>query len=226
MPLSSTNPPISTKPWTGVLFSAFGYQGQKCSACSRAYVHAAVYERFRTRLVEKTRALRVGPVRDPQNFMGPVISRSAMKSILQYIQLGKREGRLLTGGTASKPEEGYFIQPTIFERIKPTSRLIQEEIFGPVLVLSSMASFDDGIKQANATAYGLTGSVYSQDEAHLTAARQQFFCGNLYLNRKSTGAWVGGHPFGGFNLSGTDSKAGGPDYLLLFRQAQAISRKR
>jgi 1-pyrroline-5-carboxylate dehydrogenase len=184
-----------------------------------------VYARFTEILVEKVRRLHRGPARVFENFIGPVISREALQGIMEYIALGRRKGRLLIGGISDLSSGGFFIAPTIFDRLAKNSPLWQEEIFGPVLALAEVKSFEEGIEQANATVYGLTGAVYSQNPQHLEKARRDFFCGNLYLNRKCTGALVGGHPFGGFNLSGTDSKAGGPDYLLLFRQGQAITEK-
>jgi 1-pyrroline-5-carboxylate dehydrogenase len=208
----------------GVLVSAFGFQGQKCSACSRAIVVDAVYDEFAARLAEKTRRLRVGPAEDPENFMGPVINARAMESILGYIEIGRREGKLLTGGRRA-PGEGYFLEPTIIGEVDRKARIFQEEIFGPVLAMTRARDFDHAIELANDSEYGLTGSVYSRDRVKLQKARERFFVGNLYLNRKCTGALVGGHPFGGFNMSGTDSKAGGRDYLLLFLQAKVISEK-
>jgi 1-pyrroline-5-carboxylate dehydrogenase len=208
----------------GVVASAFGYQGQKCSACSRAIVHEAVYEPFLDALAAKVKALNVGPADDPQFYMGPVISESARKSILGYIEAGKSEGRLLAGG-ARVPEGGYFIPPTVFADIEPSARIFREEIFGPVLAVTRARDFEDALAKANDSEYGLTGAIYSSDPAHLSAARERFHVGNLYLNRKCTGAMVGAHPFGGFNMSGTDSKAGGPDYLLLFLQAKVIGEK-
>jgi 1-pyrroline-5-carboxylate dehydrogenase len=208
----------------GAVASAFGYQGQKCSACSRLYVHTAVYEDFVELFLEKVKKIRQGPSDDYENFMGPVISENAKKTIQKYIAIGKKEGRSLNPSVLPKGE-GFFLPPTVFDRLPEQSRLFQEEIFGPVLAIDQVKSFDEALTKANATDYGLTGAVYSTDPAHLEQAREQFFCGNLYLNRKCTGAWVGGHPFGGFNMSGTDSKAGGPDYLLLFTQAKCISEK-
>ena len=208
----------------GVLASAFGYQGQKCSACSRAIVHAGVYDPFLEKLASKAAAIRVGPTDDPANFMGPVISAGARKSILEYIEVGKKEGRLITGGTASDGD-GYFIPPTIIADVDSKARIFQEEIFGPVLAITRARDFDHAIELANDSEYGLTGAVYSNNPAHIEKAKEQFHVGNLYLNRKCTGAMVGAHPFGGFNMSGTDSKAGGPDYLLLFLQAKSIARK-
>jgi 1-pyrroline-5-carboxylate dehydrogenase len=208
----------------GVLVSAFGYQGQKCSACSRAIVHAQVYEPFLEKLAQKAKAIRVGAPDDPGNYMGPVISASARKSILEYIEIGKKEGRLLTGG-APEVGDGYFIQPTIIADVDSKARIFQEEIFGPVLAVTKARDFEHALELANDSEYGLTGAVFSKDPEHLRQAKEQFHVGNLYFNRKCTGAMVGAHPFGGFNMSGTDSKAGGPDYLLLFLQAKSIARK-
>jgi 1-pyrroline-5-carboxylate dehydrogenase len=144
---------------------------------------------------------------------------------LKYIEIGKQEGKLLAGGKAPAIEGGYFVEPTVFGEIAPDAKLSQEEIFGPVLALIKVASFDEGLAVANNTEYGLTGSIYSTDRAKLDRARNEFHVGNLYFNRKCTGAMVGAHPFGGFNMSGTDSKAGGPDYLLLFTQAKSVAEK-
>jgi 1-pyrroline-5-carboxylate dehydrogenase len=208
----------------GVLVSAFGYQGQKCSACSRAIVDEKVYEPFVTRLGERAKAIRVGPSDDPGNYMGPVISAGARKSILEYIEAGKKEGRLIAGGEPV-PGDGYFLPPTIIADVDAKARIFQEEIFGPVLAITKARGFEHALALANDSEYGLTGAVYSNDPEHLRQAREQFHVGNLYFNRKCTGAMVGAHPFGGFNMSGTDSKAGGPDYLLLFLQAKSIARK-
>ncbi len=208
-----------------VAVSAFGYQGQKCSACSRAIVVASVYDRFLEKLKTRVERIKLGPADDPASDMGPVINASAMKSILEYIEIGKREGKLLTGGAAAAGEKGYFIQPTVVYDLDPKARLSQEEIFGPVLAVTQARDFDDALLIANDTEYGLTGAVFSNNREKLEKAREVFQVGNLYFNRKCTGAWVGGHPFGGFNMSGTDSKAGGRDYLLLFTQAKSISEK-
>jgi 1-pyrroline-5-carboxylate dehydrogenase len=205
----------------GVLASAFGYQGQKCSACSRAIVSFTVYGIFLKKLLRRVEQITVGPAERPENYMGPVINAQAKKSILEYIEVGKKEGRLLAGGEA--PGDGYFIRPTVFVDVPPTARIAQEEIFGPVLAVIVAENFDEALAIANNTEYGLTGSVYTQDRHKLEKAAEEFHVGNLYFNRKSTGALVGGHPFGGFNMSGTDSKAGGHDYLLLFTQAKAVS---
>ena len=207
-----------------VLASAFGYQGQKCSACSRAIVHAKVYEPFVEKLAAKAQAIQVGPSDDPRYYMGPVISEGARKTILQYIETGKKEGRLVAGGSAA-PGDGYFIAPTVIADVDSKARIFQEEIFGPVLAVSKARDFEHAIELANDSEYGLTGAVFSNNPEHLRQAKEQFHVGNLYFNRKCTGAMVGAHPFGGFNMSGTDSKAGGPDYLLLFLQAKSIARK-
>ena len=208
----------------GVLVSAFGFQGQKCSACSRAIVHDAIYDQFVDKLAAKARNLKMGPSDDPSNYMGPVISAGAQKSILQYIETGKQEGRLVAGGEPA-PAGGYFIPPTIIADIEPTARIFREEIFGPVLSITRARDFEHALEMANDSEYGLTGAVYSNNAEHLREAKERFHVGNLYFNRKCTGAMVGAHPFGGFNMSGTDSKAGGPDYLLLFLQAKSVATR-
>jgi 1-pyrroline-5-carboxylate dehydrogenase len=208
----------------GVAVSAFGYQGQKCSACSRAIVHEAVYDRFLEKLKARTEKITVGDPDNPANYMGPVISAGAKKSIQQYIDTGKTEGRLLTGDR-SPSGDGYFLPPTVIADVDSKARVFQEEIFGPVLVVAKASDFDHALQMANDSQYGLTGAIYSNNAAHVAKARDEFFVGNMYINRKCTGAMVGAHPFGGFNMSGTDSKAGGPDYLLLFLQAKAIAQK-
>jgi len=208
----------------GVLASAFGYQGQKCSACSRAIVHTAVYDEFLEKLSAKARNIKVGKSDDPGNYMGPVISDSARKTILNYIETGKKEGRLVAGG-AAVPDNGYYIPPTIIADVDSKATIFQEEIFGPVLAVTRARDFEHGLELANDSIYGLTGAVFSTNSDHLREARERFHVGNLYFNRKCTGAMVGAHPFGGFNMSGTDSKAGGPDYLLLFLQAKSIGTK-
>lgn len=209
----------------GILASAFGYQGQKCSACSRAIVDARVYDAVLERLAAGAAKLTVGPAENPAHSMGPVINAGAKKTILDYIEQGKKEGRLIAGGGAVAGLDGHFIQPTIIADIEPTAVIFREEIFGPVLAVTKARDFEHGLALANDSEYGLTGAVYSSDPARLRMAEEEFFVGNLYLNRKCTGAMVGCHPFGGFNMSGTDSKAGGPDYLLQFLQAKSIAEK-
>jgi 1-pyrroline-5-carboxylate dehydrogenase len=208
----------------GTVASAFGFNGQKCSACSRVIVEALVYDSFCDKLKERVAKLQSG---DPaENFYcGPVINPAAQKRLLEYIEIGKKEGRLLAGGEAIDKEGGYYIAPTVFADVKPDARLAQEEIFGPLLAVIKSKDFDDALAIANGTEYGLTGAIYTSSREKLERAREEFHVGNLYFNRKCTGAMVGAHPFGGFNMSGTDSKAGGPDYLTLFTQAKSIAEK-
>ncbi len=208
-----------------VFGSAFGFQGQKCSACSRAIIHSDVYDVFIEKLIPEVEKIVQGPTCESKDhFLGPVINEAACNTILDYIEIGKTEGKLLTGGMRAAGN-GYFIQPTVFGDIAPDARISQEEIFGPVLACIRAANFNEAIDIVNNTEYGLTGSLYSKNRAHIEKARTDFHVGNLYFNRKCTGALVGVHPFGGFNMSGTDSKAGGRDYLLLFTQAKSVSEK-
>ncbi|BDG60931.1 L-glutamate gamma-semialdehyde dehydrogenase [Caldinitratiruptor microaerophilus] len=210
----------------GIVTSAFGFGGQKCSACSRAIVLEDRYDEVLEKVTKAAQALRLGDPRRPEVQMGPVGSEAAYRRVLEYIQIGRGEGRLVTGGGA--PEglgDGYFVSPTIFADVDPHARIAQEEIFGPVLAFFKAGSFEEAVAIANDTQYGLTGSVYSRNRANLEYARREFHVGNLYFNRKCTGALVGVHPFGGFKMSGTDSKAGGRDYLLLFTQAKSVSEK-
>ena len=211
----------------GVVASAFGFSGEKCSACSRAIVEAPIYDMFVERLRERVAKLTVGVPADNPN-MGPVVNKAAMDSILGYIETGKKEGRLIAGGNvapAAKETGGYFIEPTVIADIAPDAVISQEEIFGPVLAVIKVKDFEEGLAVANNTEYGLTGALYTADRARLDIARNEYHVGNLYFNRKCTGAMVGAHPFGGFNMSGTDSKAGGPDYLLLFTQAKSVAER-
>lgn len=207
----------------GVVVSAFGYQGQKCSACSRAIVDESLYDKFVEKLKTAVEQIQIGPAEE--NFrMGPVVSASAERSILSYIEVGKNEGKLLTGGSKAEGN-GYFIKPTVFIDVDPFARISQEEIFGPVLAVIKSPNYDESLKIANNTKYGLTGAVYTKNRRKIERAKKELLIGNLYFNRKCTGALVGGHPFGGFNMSGTDSKAGGRDYLLHFLQAKLMSEK-
>jgi len=209
----------------GVVAAAFGFSGQKCSACSRAIVDAPLYDVFVERVREKVATLKVGDPATNLN-MGPVINKAAMDSILKYIDIGKKEGRLVSGGKAvENADGGFFIEPTVIADIAPDAVIAQEEIFGPVLAIIKVNGFEDAIKVANNTEYGLTGAIYTGSREALDIASREYHVGNLYLNRKCTGAMVGAHPFGGFNMSGTDSKAGGPDYLLLFTQAKSVAEK-
>jgi 1-pyrroline-5-carboxylate dehydrogenase len=208
----------------GVALSAFGYQGQKCSACSRAIVAEKIYDKFLEKLIPRVKQMKVGAPENPENYMGPVINKASMKSILDYIETGKKEGRLVTGGKQAGTE-GYFIEPTVIADVPPKARIFQEEIFGPVLAVTKAKDFDHALAMANDTEFGLTGAIYSKNPKKIERAAEEFHVGNLYFNRKCTGAMVGAHPFGGFNMSGTDSKSGGQDYLLLFVQAKTISEK-
>jgi len=209
----------------GVVASAFGFSGQKCSACSRAIIEAPIYDTFVERVRERLEEWTLGdPVENPS--MGPVVNEAALDSMLRYIEAGKNESRLVAGGKpVATPDGGYFLEPTVFADVAPDAIIAREEIFGPVLAIIKVDSFEEGLKVVNNTEYGLTGALYTGDRNRLDQARGEFHVGNLYFNRKCTGAMVGAHPFGGFNMSGTDSKAGGPDYLYLFTQAKSVAEK-
>jgi 1-pyrroline-5-carboxylate dehydrogenase len=201
--------------------SAYGFSGQKCSAASRAIVHRNIYDEVVAELKEQVSKLVVGPAHQEGINLGPVVDESAYNNILKYIEIGKGEGKLLIGGEKAEGN-GYFIQPTVFIDVDRNARIMQEEIFGPVLAVCKAEDFDDALAIANNTEFGLTGGVFSNNRINLEKARKAFHVGNLYFNRKITGALVGVQPFGGFNMSGTDSKAGGYDYLLQFTQAKTI----
>jgi 1-pyrroline-5-carboxylate dehydrogenase len=209
----------------GIVVSAFGYQGQKCSAGSRAIIVDEVYDTVLEKVLQQAGDLLV--IGDPErreNYFGPVVSASQFDKVLEYIKIGKGEGKLVLGGSALD-REGYFIEPTIFGDVAPEARIAQEEIFGPVLAVIRARDWEHALQIANGTEFGLTGAYYSSDAQRIDQAKREFRVGNLYINRKCTGALVGIHPFGGFNMSGTDSKAGGPDYLLLFTQAKSIGEQ-
>ncbi|MFP7175123.1 L-glutamate gamma-semialdehyde dehydrogenase [Priestia filamentosa] len=207
---------------SSIVYSAFGFSGQKCSAGSRAVVHQDVYDEVLEKAVELTKTLTLGNPEDINTYMGPVIDQASFDKISKYIEIGKEEGRLMIGGKGDD-SEGYFIEPTIFADVDEKARLMQEEIFGPVVAFSKARDFDHMMEIANNTDYGLTGALLSNTESHIERAKEEFHVGNLYFNRGCTGAIVGYHPFGGFNMSGTDSKAGGPDYLILHLQAKTTS---
>ncbi|MFX0561106.1 L-glutamate gamma-semialdehyde dehydrogenase [Tepidibacillus infernus] len=207
-----------------IVASAYGFQGQKCSACSRAIVHKDVYDEVLNLVTEKAKALSIGDPVNVKNNFGPVIDKAAFDSINRYIEIGKKEGRLVLGGN-SDDSVGYFIEPTIIADVDSKAVIGQEEIFGPVLAVIKAEDFEDGVRIFNDTEYGLTGSLFARSRETIEKGREELHCGNLYFNRKSTGAIVGAHPFGGFNMSGTDSKTGGQDYLLLFMQLKSISEK-
>jgi 1-pyrroline-5-carboxylate dehydrogenase len=210
----------------GTAVAAFGFSGQKCSACSRVIVDERIYDKFLQALKDRVEKITVG---DPtQNVaMGPVINEKSMKTTLGYIGKAIAEGgRLITGGGPAKDAgDGYFVQPTVIADVDPMGTISQQEIFGPVLAVIKSRNFEEGIAIANNTEFGLTGAAYTSSPDKIAYAKREFHVGNLYINRKCTGAIVGAHPFGGFNMSGTDSKAGGQDYLLLFTQGKSIGEK-
>ncbi|SHE32826.1 delta-1-pyrroline-5-carboxylate dehydrogenase [Seinonella peptonophila] len=206
-----------------IVASAFGFQGQKCSAGSRAILVDSIYDQVVSKILDLTKTFTIG-LPEENHPIGPVIDQKAYDKILSYIEIGKQEGSLLLGGSTASGD-GFYIQPTIFGEVDQEARIMQEEIFGPVLAITRATDWQEAIQIYNHTEYGLTGSFFSKDEHRIQQAQEQMHCGNLYINRKCTGALVGVHPFGGFNMSGTDSKAGGYDYLLLFTQAKSISRQ-
>lgn len=208
----------------GIVAAAFGFQGQKCSACSRVVATAPIYDALLAKVVERARTLSVGDPAQRGAALGAVIDRRSLDKIAHYLEVGKQEGRLMLGGELPG-DGGYFVPPTIFADVAPEARLAQEEIFGPVLAFIKADDFEQAMEIANNTDFGLTGGLFSQVPERLARAREDLHVGNLYLNRKITGAMVGVHPFGGFNMSGTDSKVGGRDYLLLYLQGKSIAEK-
>ena len=210
----------------GIVAAAYGFSGQKCSACSRAVIVEAVYDQLLDKIVERVGKLKLGPAKDGSISTGPVSSKKAFDKVTSYIEIGKSEGRVVAGGGRHElAGEGYFIPPTVIADVAPKARISQEEIFGPVLAVIKAANFDEALGIANNTIYGLTGAFFSSNRERIERAKREFHVGNLYINRKCTGALVDVHPFGGFNMSGTDSKAGGRDYLTLFLQAKSIAEK-
>ena len=209
-----------------IVASAFGFAGQKCSACSRAIIDSAVYGVVEQKIVQRTLALTLGDPADPSVYVGPVINEDALETILGFVDTALSEGGRLVAGGKRADGDGYVVEPTVIADVLPDATIAQAEIFGPVLALIEAPNFEHALAIANNTEFGLTGSVFSTDDVKLERARDDFHVGNLYFNRKCTGALVGGHPFGGFNMSGTDSKAGGYDYLLLFTQAKLVSARR
>jgi 1-pyrroline-5-carboxylate dehydrogenase len=208
----------------GMTAAAFGFQGQKCSACSRGIIDERIYDAFLEKLKARVEKIKIGDPAENAN-MAAVINEGSMNTILGYIEQGKKDGRVLTGGERADGE-GYFIQPTVIADIPPKSKLEQEEIFGPVLAVIKARNFEHALEIANDTEFGLTGAVYTSSRDKIERAVRDFHVGNLYINRKCTGAIVGAHPFGGFNMSGTDSKSGGPDYLYLFTQGKSVGEKK
>lgn len=207
----------------GLVDSAFGYAGQKCSACSRAIGVGSAYEPLLERLIEAARSLKVGPAEDPATVVGPVIDDEAYRKVLSYIQVDRGEAKLVLEADVSTPKGGYLLGPTVFADVSPSASIAQEEIFGPVLAVFRAKDFEEALEIANGTEYALTGGLYSRSPAHIQRAKEAFRVGNLYINRKITGALVGRQPFGGFRMSGIGSKAGGPDYLLQFMEPRTIT---
>ncbi len=207
------------------IVSAFGFQGQKCSACSRAIVVEKVYDKFIELVRQRVGTIKVGEAKDFSNYMGPVINKSAKENILKYIRIGLDEGGRLISGGEEVQGDGYFIKPTVIADVDPKVTIAQEEIFGPVLAVIKAKNFDEALAIANNTEFGLTAGIYTRSRKKIEKAKDVVHVGNFYVNRKITGAMVGAHPFGGFNMSGTDSKAGGRDYLLLYLQGKSIAEK-
>ncbi|OHB24859.1 MAG: L-glutamate gamma-semialdehyde dehydrogenase [Desulfuromonadaceae bacterium GWC2_58_13] len=204
-----------------VLYSAFGYQGQKCSACSRVIVLDTIHDQFVERLVKAAKSLKIGPAEDPANFMGPVVDGSARNKVIDYIDLAQREGEVLY--RSETPADGFYVPLTIVGGIRPEHRIAQEEVFGPLLAVMRASTFEQAIEWANSTRFALTGGVFSRSPAHLERARRDFRVGNLYLNRNCVGALVERQPFGGAAMSGLGTKAGGPDYLLHFMDPRTVT---
>jgi 1-pyrroline-5-carboxylate dehydrogenase len=209
----------------GTVQAAFGFQGQKCSACSRLIVDEKVHDDLVAKIVELTKKLKIGSPLEADTNMAAVINQKSFDKTIDYIRIGQHEGGTILTGGKGDDSQGFYIEPTIIDDVEPQATIEQEEIFAPVLAIIKARDFDHALEIANDTPYGLTGAVYSQNEEKLEKARREFHVGNLYLNRKCTGALVGAHPFGGFNMSGTDSKAGGREYLLQFMQGKSIATK-
>ncbi len=205
----------------GVVESAFGYQGQKCSACSRVIVMQDLYQEFLDRLAEAVKSIRIGPPEDPSNVMGPLIDEHALQKVRSYIEIGKQEAKTVV--LRDGPPGGWFAGPAIFAGASPDSRIAQEEIFGPVVTAMQARNIGEAITLANRSQYALTGGLFSRSPRNIESVREGFLCGNLYINRKITGALVGRQPFGGFGMSGVGSKAGGPDYLLQFMNPVSVT---
>ena len=203
--------------------STWGFQGQKCSACSRLILHEKIHDEFLKRFIPMVEKITIGDPADPAVYLGPVANKGSYEKILAYIETGKKDGAKLLAGGKKWGKDGYFIEPTVFSGCKADHTIVKEEIFGPVLAVLKAGTFEESIRLANDTEFGLTGALITRNREKILEGKKKLHCGNLYINRKCTGALVGAHPFGGFNMSCTDSKAGGCDYLLLFTQGKAIS---
>ncbi len=204
-----------------VMQSAFGYQGQKCSACSRVIVHADCGDRFLARIREAVHSLTVGPPEDPANLIGPLIDDTARERVQAVIEQGRREGNV--AAELPVPKDGYYVSPTILTDLPPDSRILKEEIFGPVLAVIRAGDIEEAVRMANDSDYALTGGLFSRSPAAIALVKDSFAVGNLYINRGITGALAGRQPFGGFRMSGIGSKAGGPDYLLQFLETRVVT---
>lgn len=210
-----------------IVHAAYGYQGQKCSCTSRVIALPDVYDEVVERLAARTEQIDVGPAKE-NRFMGPVINKEGFEKIVGYMKLGAQEGRVIAPGgalTGGVYDAGYYVKPAVFADVSPQARIAQDEIFGPVIAVMKARDFDEAIAVANDTVYGLTGSVFTKDPANMAKADAEFYVGNLYINRRSTGAWIGAHPFGGYNMSGTAVKLGGPEYLAAFMQHKLVTRR-
>jgi len=210
---------------SGIVSAAFGFQGQKCSACSRLIVDEKVHDELMAKVVDLTKALKVGQPTESDTNVAAVINKRSYDTTIDYINKGIAEGGRVVAGGGGDDSEGFYIEPTVIDDVKPGATIEQEEIFAPVLAVIKARDFDHALEIANDTEFGLTGALYSRSPERLERASREFHVGNLYLNRKCTGALVGVHPFGGFNMSGTDSKAGGREYLLQFMQGKSIAQK-
>jgi len=209
----------------GVLYAAFGFQGQKCSACSRVIVLDSIYDRFIERLTEAAKSVKLGPSENPANYMGPVADKAAQENVLHYVKIAEKEGNVLVKREVSddlKATGGCYVPLTIVDGITKDHRIAQEEVFGPVLSVMRAKDMDEALNIANSTRFALTGAIYTRSPANLERASKEFRVGNLYLNKPSVGALVERHAFGGFKMSGVGSKAGGPDYLLQFMDPRLV----
>ena len=204
--------------------AAYGYQGQKCSACSRLILHEKIHDEFVEKFLPLVEAATMGHPSDFNNYQGAMINEKARQGALDGIENAKKEGNTIAAGGETGDEGGWFLKPTVITGVGRNDYVWKEELFAPVVAVHKVASFEEGIEASNDTIYGLTGAYWGKDESKIAIAKRDLHAGNLYINRKCTGALVGVHPFGGFNMSGTDSKAGGRDYLMLFTQAKSISR--